>query len=187
MSLSNKFMDWLEEGPDWWVGAKVVSLIVGGTGIVLGLVATPLHVQEQQQISENKARSNATTARIDGGRSVVFRSVDECAAKGYGVQTCRDSRLAASALVDSKGTRPLYATYAECAESHIACRQTGSGAASAFAPPVVAWQAAANDLNAAVPLFAGPDARTAWRQDGALVPLPAPAEEKSEAGLSLTF
>ena len=174
MSRSNKFMDWLEEGPDWWVGAKVVSLILGGTGFVLGLVATPISIK-------NRAELNATTARIVGGRSVVFRSVDECAAKGYGVQTCRDSRLAASALVDSKGIRPLYATYAECAESHIACRQTGSGTASAFAPPVVAWQAAANDLNAAAPLFAGPDARTAWRQDGALVQLPAPAEKGNEA------
>lgn len=180
MAFSNKFMDWLKEGPVWWVGAKVVSVIVGGTGIVLGLVATPISVKERAEL-------NATTARIDGDRSVVFRSVDECAAKGYGVQTCRDSRLAAFALVDSKGTRPLYATYAECAESHIACRQTGSGAASAFAPPMVAWQAAANDLNAAAPLFAGPDARTAWRQDGALVPLPAPSEKGNEAKPLLTL
>lgn len=177
MSLSNKFMDWLEEGPGWWVGAKVVSLVLAGTAFVLSLG----EVAGLVSVMENRAELNATTARINGGRSVVFRSVDECAAKGHGVQTCRDSRLAASAFVDSKGIRPLYATYAECAESHIACRQTGSGAASAFAPPVVAWQAAANDLDVAVPLFAGPDARTAWRQDGALVQLPAPAKKGNKA------
>ncbi|MBP7252997.1 MAG: DUF1190 domain-containing protein [Alphaproteobacteria bacterium] len=185
MGIKNKIADlanWCAEGSISQSIAKTFAVAAMATCAAVapfGAVAA---------ISKDHSYQNAFEA-IDRSQSVSFRSTDACVTGGYDAALCQKGEKSARAYADALGTRVIYENKKDCAEIHGSdnCLPktdlfpnvtivSGKVFATphydvAYKPKVVAWQAPANDIQHAVPLYPTTQANMARRADGRIFAL----------------
>jgi uncharacterized protein YgiB involved in biofilm formation len=113
---------------------------------------------------------------LDSGQLVTFKSLEECAARGIPSAQCTASQNSAFAWAQGSGTSVSYDSLEACSQNHQSdnCPATTTSrpvakiyiSTTSYDPPMIAWQAAANDLSKAVPLYPSTEKNTAIRYDG---------------------
>lgn len=132
--------------------------------------------------NENINKLEATLTDLDNRPTAVFQSVAGCIKIGGTEQACKASQKEALDISGSLGTTASYSSNSECVTAHRACQKvvtpitttvfvnnvplTTTTYSISYHPPVVAWQAATDDLYVSVPLYSGPENGTAVRWDG---------------------
>jgi uncharacterized protein YgiB involved in biofilm formation len=141
-----------------------------------------------QPEAPNRAGYSRLLSDIDARKSVVFTSVDGCVANGFSREQCEAGRRTALAFAEEHRTALRYSSRDLCSRTHGDTCSATTGMTpiltwingvpntnyiytTTHRPSVVGWQAAADDLAKAVPLYATPDPAIGIRRDGARVEL----------------
>lgn len=170
----DNLMEWSTEGSAPVAFAKMALV----STLAIAAVISPFVYLGKVNHDELKQ----TLEEIDAGRSHIFNSVAACEAQGYSVEACSASQKAALGVANSLGTSVSYSSAQECFNRHGICSSqtvlipmtTMSGnvpittyiPSTSHYPPVTGWQAARDDLNKAVPLYATQGSQTLVRRDG---------------------
>ena len=168
-------MDWATEGSLPWSLTKFTGLVLGATALVCSPFVYIAH--QNAQALEHRIEY------LDSTATHVFNSVAQCAELGYTIDECTASQDEAISIASELGTTLKYNSAATCASIHETCQQVitpittytkvgdvmvpNTVYVTNYHPPVVAWQAAANNLDEAVPLYKTPNENVAVRYDGA--------------------
>jgi uncharacterized protein YgiB involved in biofilm formation len=147
--------------------------VTAATILAAGVVIVPMAFI----ISDVAGRLEENMQYLDNHPTEVFASVADCAASGFSADACKESWDIANSFELSDITHPSYSDPAECAQKHgDTCKKvstvTSAGKTSIYGqtydPPVVAWQAAQDDLTKSVPLYPSTKPGMAVRYDGKL-------------------
>jgi hypothetical protein len=167
-------MDWAMEGSMPWALTKITGLVVGATAVLMSPFMFIAH-QNAEALNDRIDYLNNTATK-------VFNSVSDCVSQGYYQEECTASQREAYDIAGNLGTTVSYSSQSDCLINHETCEKvttpittyTKVGDVSVpnttyvtnYHPPVVAWQAAAYDLQEAVPLYKTPEENVAVRFDG---------------------
>lgn len=135
-------------------------------GAIFGVTFVPfLYI-----VDENNQKCQEQLTDLDRRPSVVFNSVASCVERGFSLKDCQESNAKAVDIAESLRRELSYSTMSECIQNHGNCYKVSRveypHIAYYYKPPVIAWQAAQDNLSQAVPLYSGPTVNTAIRRDG---------------------
>lgn len=133
-------------------------------GAIFGVICSPfLYIAD-----ENNQKFQEQLTDLDRRPSVVFNSVASCVERGFSLKDCQESNAKAVDIAGSLGIGPSYSTMSKCIQNHGNCYDMSMvyPPIAHYTPPMIAWQAAQDNLSQAVPLYSGPTVNTAIRGDG---------------------
>lgn len=189
MSLTDKMMDAFDRTGDWVArgSAPVVSAkIAAVAGTAIGTVLSPFFLAAHIGAKNLEERINF----LDHHPTEIFQSISGCEDRHFAKNTCQESQQEALSVAKSLGTSLEYDTLAECTMNHKVCSEDSTAITthitnytkvgdqnitntqsittniSSYYPPIVAWQAAADDLTKAVPLYPTQRDNVVVRSDG---------------------
>lgn len=185
-NVMDRFERWISDDPS---STRAFIKVVGSAAAAVSALTAPFVLYLHLAATQNLRELQQTLNDLDGRPTVVFNSVADGVRKGYAEKDCVASEAAARAWMQKEGTGVSYSSYQACAEKHgtaledvsmlpggVTMVPTGQGGMMpvstppttiiSYKPPMVGWQAAQDDLQVAVPLYASPKANTGLRQDG---------------------
>lgn len=154
--------DWIGQGSIPLVITKVLGVTSIGVLTIIGAILLAVGTKES---ANNTALQNLIDD-LDKKASVTFNSVADCTAQGYATADCESSYAATLDIADSLGTKIEYKSPQACAQKHHECHHVRYAKSDGYIPPVIAWQAAKDDIRQSVPLYPGFDKDTVVRKDG---------------------
>ncbi len=165
MGVVSAFEDWLDRGNAVSAVIKITGVSIAGACLLTGIVATPFMIYSSHNATALQKRYDD----LDQRPTRVFNSVAGCAASGFAQAQCEQSQRAALDIAGTMGTSAVYNSKSDCEQKHGACRGDTVTTYSViivgqvpvmtpittttYSAPVVAWQAAADNLEPAVPLY----------------------------------
>ncbi len=178
MGIGRAFEVWAGWAMDCESIACSMTKVLGSVGVVLGVLAAPFMYMADQ----NQREFEETVEGLDQKPTVVFSSVANCTEKGFTAASCATSQEKAQEIVGKLGLGVEYSSEDKCSKIHGPCKQgirNHNGVIMVgqttvitnnieiyYKPKIVAWQAAASNLQESVPLYASAQQGKAWRQDG---------------------
>ncbi len=159
---------WFDKGSPLTRKLKIIGATTLGFAIMIGIIAAPIAEQREEGLDVVDALNSQDT--------ITFTSHQDCVAKGFEAIACYDSQENALRLSEifKDPIEPM--DMKDCAEKFGNCpsRQLKSHIWSGaeiynYRPTYSGWQATANDLNTALPLYKLSKENTYLRVDGQLV------------------
>ena len=159
---------WLDKGSPALRRIKYIGASLVGLAALVGIVAGPISEQRQEGLEVIDALNSQDT--------ITFTSHQDCVAKGFEAIACYDSQKNALRLAEifKDPVEPM--TMEDCAEKfgtcpsrHVKSHIWPGTETYSYRPTYSGWQATANDLNTALPLYKLSEGNTYLRVDGQLV------------------
>lgn len=158
----NKIDNWIDQDSEAWMVTKLLGAVSAGVLALVGAIFLAVGAKE----SANNAALQTLIDNLDKKTSVTFNSVADCTAQGFSPAQCKASYDAALDISDSLGTKIEYGSAQACAQKHHLCHHIRYAKSDGYVPPVLAWQAAKDDIRQSAPLYPGFDKDTLVRKDG---------------------
>ena len=188
----SRFLDWAADGSPVASSLKFAGVISAVGVVACGVIAAPFIYWTHS----NNVIYTDLLAEIDQGQSRIFVPGNTCQQQGFPEQQCKTGEAAAFAWSSTWGTSLDYSSFDQCTAKHgnncheetimipvttytyqttfdtkgnpstIAIPNTTYYPTTEYEPKVVGWQALADDLTKAAPLYNSPERGLCVRYDG---------------------